>query len=302
VIAAKYSMGYHRIAHRLTVLVMLTAACVQPSSSPSPLPPSTHEVPAAHDSTRIGSGLAVNIYRPGSMSYDYTLTSRIRSITGDSIPRVDTTEVSALVSATFGSSEGRSAYRAEIAIDSAVITSSSITGENRFVPRRVQSISIDPESGKLQHVQVEPTSCTFGQSEPPLLGDELLPVIPARDIVGRSWADTTRYQLCRGGVALLVTRVARYRAQMDNPLPEGTAASIRVFRVSEVTFTGQGNQWQQPVQASGIGSSIDTLTIGGTPARLRSINGSSQMQIEFHSGIRLQRFLQASTVRAIARN
>lgn len=299
---AKRGLAYRRIAHRPIMCVMLMVACVQPSSSPAPLPPSSQETPISDDSTRIRSGLAVNIYRPGSTSYDYTLTSTIRSITGDSIQRVDTTSLTAVVSATFGSSEGRRTYRAEIAIDSAVITSSSITGENRFSPRRLQATWIDPESGKLQHDQVQPTACTLGQSEPPFLGDELLPVIPARDIVGRSWADTTRYQLCRGGVTLLVTRIARYRAQIDNPLPQETGPALHIFRVSEVTLTGQGNQWQQPVQASGTGSSIDTLTIGGTPARLRSIIGNSRMEIEFHSRIRLQRFLQASTVRAIARN
>jgi hypothetical protein len=70
--------------------------------------------------------------------------------------------------------------------------------------------------------------------------------------------------------------------------------------VTNVRVTGNGLQWQQPVQVSGEGAAIDTLLMGGIPPRLRQLSGQSQMELEFRSPMRTQRFLQrsASTITA----
>jgi hypothetical protein len=70
---------------------------------------------------------------------------------------------------------------------------------------------------------------------------------------------------------------------------------IEIIRTSDVVVTGSGAQWQQPVQASGHGNSVDTLRVRQFPLRLSSIIGNASLEIDFRSLFRIQHFVQITT-------
>jgi hypothetical protein len=83
----------------------------------------------------------------------------------------------------------------------------------------------------------------------------------------------------------------------------GTAAEAlaQIVRTTEVLITGSGSQWQQPVEASGHGTAVDTLMISISRSRLQSISGFTQLEMSFKSALRSQRFTQTTTTQIIAR-
>jgi hypothetical protein len=122
-------------------------------------------------------------------------------------------------------------------------------------------------------------------------GDEVTPAIGSRTLQSQNWIDTSLFSGCRGGIPLRITRIAEYRATSPTAqnLDTGT---IQIIRTSDVLITGSGSQWQQPVQVSGHGSSVDTLKLRQLPLRLFSITGNSHLEIDFRSLFRTQHFIQ----------
>lgn len=102
--------------------------------------------------------------------------------------------------------------------------------------------------------------CSLDQPRHFFRGDELTPALPSGAPRNRSWADSTRYRTCRGGVVLEVTRLAWYRVE-----PSDSAAFsphvIRLIRVAQITVAGTGTQWEQPVSVTGRGAAIDTMLL-----------------------------------------
>lgn len=275
------------------ILVGLLAACT-PQTRPTPSPPITRNpsIPTSPDSTRASARTKLSIYQPGSTRYAFQLQSVVQSVIGDSVPRVDSSRLTAIFSANYTPVPQSRFIRAFVATDSVTVSTLSAPVTAPLVlPNQSYSLDIDPLSGKVTVGRTVQT-CSQEMLEGPFHGDEVTPAIPANS--AQSWTDTSTYSGCRGGVSLRFTRVSNYRrdtiasSQTGEPL-------VRVFRVVDVVVTGFGSQWQQAVQATGHGTSTDTLTIRMTPPRLQSVSGSGRLELLFKSALRSQQFLQATT-------
>jgi hypothetical protein len=269
----------------------------QPPQAPTPAIPSSRN-PAPMDSANRTSDFLLDVYRPGSIHYDFQLISTIQSIAGDSIPRTDSTRITAVLTETFGTAvPPQAVIDATLKADSILVVTtpgavSDVALQTQFVPLR-----LDRLTGKIASAAPTITECTQSTVAFIFRGDEAVPAIPRSVSFARSWADTSASEVCRGGVRLQFTRIARYRIEESaiNPL------EARILRLSDIQVKGSGSQWQQPVQVNGEGSSIDTLIVNRDASRIQRISGRSHLNLEFQSPIRVQRFLQTSTTTITAR-
>lgn len=274
-------------------------ACAKSSTTPPPgsaVNPSTVVI----DSSTITMPAPLRIHHPGQVTYDFSLESTIRSTAGDSVPQSDSTRFIGVVRVRFSSIGQPTITRADVEVDSLTrtILSSGLVTQHPFASYSY-TIETNVRNGQSRLVRKQqPVDCSLDRQEPLLVGDEVLPILPISNAVADMWADTSRYDLCRGGVALSVTRVIRYHVDSSRP---NAGPVVRFIRHTDVVLEGRGSQWGQPVEASGRGSSLDTLTVTTTPPRLHSLTGQSNVSIEFSSERRAQRFHQTSTSRLIAR-
>ena len=276
----------------------LTGCASQPT--PSSIPASQGDRPpvAPADSTVRGSSSPLDIYQPGSIRYDYRLTSTVQSIAGDSIPRTDSVRITAVLTATFGGDPTQRVVDATLKADSIIIaaqpgSTAPLSLQTQFIPLR-----FDRPSGRITSPRVVLAECTQDTQDVVFHGDEIVPTVLREGSASRSWADTSTSEVCRGGLRMQLARIARYRVEaptLTQPV------QTTVIRVTDVRVTGNGVQWQQPVQVSGEGAAVDTLFMGGIPPRLRQLSGQSQLVLEFRSGMKAQRFLQRSATAITAR-
>src|SRR5687767_7968413 len=267
-------------------VALLTACTRTPAPSVDPTPRARDVVPAPMDSTSTGTAVLTRVYQPGTVRYVYRSISTVQSISGDSVPRMDSTRVTALFTATFSESPVRESVRVVSRVDSLQLTTMSpnvvrsSTPEIR--PSREDTLEIERVTGKIKRAGRQPSACSQDTQEPFFRGDEMTPVIPQRAAVRKSWADTTVHQTCRGGLVLEIRQIARYRL-LDNSQSD---LDRQIIRVMENQITGTGTQWEQPVEANGRGVAVDTLVITGTNSRLHTITGSARTEIEFRSARR----------------
>ena len=280
-----------RATIRWFAALSLTGCASRPT--PSSVPASQGDRPpvAPADSTVRGSSSLLDIYQAGSIRYDYRLTSTVQSIAGDSIPRTDSVRVTAVLTATFSGDPAQRVVDATLKADSIIVTAqpgsttpSSL--QTQFVPLR-----LDRPSGRITSPRAVLAECTQETQDVVFHGDEIVPALLREGSASRSWADTSTSEVCRGGLRLQLARIARYRVEAPTPTQP---TQTTVVRVTDVRVSGNGVQWQQPVQVSGEGAAVDTLFVGGIPPRLRQLSGQSQMELEFRSPMRTQRFLQRS--------
>ena len=280
--------------------VLSLAGCASRPTPPS-VPASQQDRPpvTAVDSTVHPSSAPLDIYRAGSIRYDYRLTSTVQSIAGDSIPRTDSVRITAVLTATFNGDATQRVTDATLKADSIIIatqpgSTASSSLQTQFVPLRV-----DRSSGRITSPRAILAECTQETQDVVFHGDEIVPAVVREGSASRSWADTSTSEVCRGGLRLQLARIARYRVEASTSTQP---AQTTVIRVTDVRVSGNGVQWQQPVQVSGEGSAVDTLSVGGIPPRLRQLSGQSQMELEFRSPMRTQRFLQRSATAIAARS
>ena len=278
------------------ISLALTGCARQSSRMPTAVTPATRS-PVTVDSTSRASDNVLDIYRPGTIRYDYRLASTIQSVAGDSIPRTDTTRVSAILTGTFNGDGVQQVIDATVKADSILIATQSATVpappiQTQFVPLRVDRVT-----GRIVSPRSTITECNQETIDFVFRGDEIIPAIRQNGSAAQSWADTTVSEVCRGGLRLQLTRIARYRVEAT----QGAASGTTVLRVSDVRVAGNGLQWQQAVQASGDGTAIDTLAVGGNPPRVQRISGVTRVNLEFRSPMRTQRFLQTSTASTVMR-
>ena len=276
----------------LTVIGLVSCSHQRiPTTSPIPIT-SPH---VASDSISGSRNALLTVYRPGTVSYDYRLTSVVQVIVGDSIPRVDSTQITAILTASYS---GDQAVTVTIRADSIRLITG--TSQARSVQTQFTSSQLDRRSGKLlTSVAPSPSfDCTLITTDLTFRGDEVTPVIPEADLTMSSWTDSSSYELCRGGIRLLVNRKTRYHVDEATMI----SGQRRILRATDLHLTGRGIQWQQPVQVTGTGSAIDTLTIGGTPTRVQVIAGTAQVKFDFTSALRRQTFIQSTIVSIINRN
>jgi len=293
----------HRSKHRsphtragCCVLLALSGCVQPPSQTPTVVNPSV-QTPDNTDSTTRMADNALDIYRPGIVRYDYRLMSTIQSIAGDSIPRTDTTRITAILTGTFNGNGTQQVIDATVKADSILVLTQSLAGPVSSIQTQFVPLRIDRTTGRIVSPRATITECTQETVDFVFRGDEIIPALHRNGSAAQSWADTTISEVCRGGIRLQLTRIARYRVEAS----QGLALSIIVLRVSDVHVAGNGLQWQQPVQAFGDGTAIDTLAVAGNPARVQRISGVSRVSLEFQSSMRTQRFLQTSTASALMR-
>ena len=248
------------------------------SVTPSPVQPVFRDsIPSTH---------LANLFHPGRVVYDLAVRSVIESIVGDSNPRIDSSYVNSVVSAEFTADVSQSQIQAVVHIDSTRLTTSP--GQPRYFGAVQYTFAIS-QSGQIQNTSTPSRVCGM-EPDNPITGAEILPRFPVTSLVTELWRDTTAYELCRGSVLLQARRVATYRRVTSYDATSGS----QFIRQSHLTFTGRGNQWGQPVEATGSGDSVDTLTLSSTPPRLTRITGSGRLELRFASQFRSQTLQQIS--------
>jgi hypothetical protein len=237
------------------------------------------------------------IFQHGTVTYDVTITSAVEATAGgDSLPRTDSSHVTAVLSAFFTPLTNQ-VTRADVRIDSiSVVVPGSATTQSPGVIHTYQ-IGLGFDNRLLIQRPSVSTPCTLEQ--PTILtGEEILPVVPPMSAIPQSWSDTARLELCRGGIRLNVTRIAEYRRAPATSQQENLP--IRIIRSTRTAFEGQGTQWQQAVEAIGKATTVDTLILSSS--RLLSISGETHLELGFRSQFRAQEFRQVSYIELRLRN
>jgi hypothetical protein len=282
-----------------TVMIATEACASRPGSDhrPEVRPTTTTETGARPDSTL--TLVLPNIFEPGQVAYDVSVTSVVESVTGDSLPRVDSARALAQLSIAFSKvPDGR--IRVDAQVDS--IRINTIPPAARAGQAGVVSefyVVLGPRSRVTRQQPTQSPTCTLEQATTFLTGEEVLPALPVLSPIPTVWTDTTRVELCRGGVPLRITRIAQYRPDQSEFPAQTQAPSFRFIRSTRVTVQGQGIQWQQPVEVTGHGTSTDTLMI--VASRLSTISGQGSLELFFQSQFRSQQLRQTSHVQFQAR-
>jgi hypothetical protein len=268
----------------LTAIAM--SACTSssggvPTGSATPSP-----VQAVTTADRSSDTRLLTPFHPGRVVYDLRVTSVIQSLLGDSIPRTDSVRLNSVVSAEFMLGVHELQIEAAVQTDSTRLVSTSSPPLQFQVSQHKYIID---RTGQVHSTSTTPQVCST-QIDNPIRGEEILPRFPAMNSLLDAWSDTTLYDLCRGGVLLRAKRVSTYRriaSLSDSP-------TVQFIRQSYLTLTGRGSQWDQPVEATGSGDSVDTLTLSRTQPRLTRIVGSARFEVKFLSRFRNQVLRQSS--------
>lgn len=274
----------------LTVISLISCSRRPAATTPPVFNTSPRVIP---DSTPGSHNTLFAVYQPGNMTYDYRLTSVVQVTTGDSIPRADSTRLTAILTASYS---GDQLTTVMIRADSIRLVSG--TRQAGSVQTEFATSQLDRKSGRLLTSTLPTLDCTLTTTNLIFRGDEVTPVIPEVALTATSWTDSSSYELCRGGVRLLVNKKTQHHVDEATMI----SGQRRIVRSTELRLAGNGIQWQQPVQITGTGSAIDTVTIGGSPTRIQIIAGTGQLKLDFTSALRRQTFIQSTSVSIINRN
>lgn len=281
-------MGYYAI----TVLI----GCIhQPIRTRTPIPPDT-ESSMARDSGRVTPGHSLEIFTPGSVRYDYRAIATIQSTLGDTVPRIDSTQVTAVLTAMFAADSTQALVNAITRVDSLQVRSPTIS----YKPSpHVEPIvvRIDRQTGRLLAHAPGSLDCTETTPELMFQGDEVTPVLLRSSVTKKTWTDTAIVTVCRSGILMRLTK--ERTSHIDSQIT--STNETRVIRLTSLKVTGTGSLWHQRVSVSGHGTSTDTLILAGQPTRLQRVSTKSEMMLTFQSEIRTQRFLQLSSTTITAR-
>jgi hypothetical protein len=281
-----------------SVVVGLLCACATQRPR-TETPVSTNPNPVkSQDSIRTSKLDDASIYQPGDVRYTLQLNSVVQTTMGDSVPRVDSSRLTAILSAKYSLVPQSRFVRGVMTTDS--VTLWTLTNANApavVLPNQSYSMDIDPLAGKIA-VGHTTQACTQEKDDGPFHGDEITPSIPTTG--AQLWADSSTYSVCRGGVLFRFARVASYRRDTASA-PQSSDSLARVFRAVDLVVVGTGSQWQQPIEATGHGTSVDTLMIHTKRLQLESVSGTGRLELSFKSALRLQHFVQTTTTRITTR-
>jgi hypothetical protein len=279
--------------------LLLVTACAQQGPPSETVSPAAIPKSRSPDSTAIFAGSLTTLYSPGTVQYRYQATSVTRSTSGDSIPRTDSMHVTAVLSATFQASSSPGLIQVITQADSiqlASIPNAGVIGSRIELSQRGRqqdTLEINRITGQVRS-RPYTRSCNQETIDPVFRGDEIIPAIPGRVPVSKSWVDTLTREICRGGIPLHMTQITR--SELARNSKADSTASYQVIRFTETQLSGTGLQWQQPVEASGYGTTTDTLTISHSGSlRLQHVVTTSRVEIGFRSARRNQRFIQTVT-------
>jgi hypothetical protein len=268
--------------------VPIALGCAKTVVQQEPVVP--HVIPSAIDSSsrvdRTSYRVSpVYLFHPGTALYDYRTLSTVRVATGDTVPRVDTTTVTALVSAVF-----QAVPSDNLTIQASIITDSITvrTGSGatvRYSPH-TDTLKINTGTGRVSQDSVQKVPCDEQGQEALVRIDDVVPSLLTAQ--KGTWSDTLVRQVCRAGIQLQARRVTSY--QLDS-----TASELRLLRSTVTTFNGRGVQWNQPVESAGQSTSVDTVFLDlSNRRRIQQIRGTTQLQMNFKSQLRNQQFEQST--------
>jgi hypothetical protein len=279
------------------IVVGLLCACATQRPTTSTPVSATPSPTKLQDSLHTSKRDDASIYQPGDVRYTLQLKSVVQTTMGDSIPRVDSSRLTAILSAKYSLAPQSHFVHGVVTTDSVTLSTFANAGAPTVVlPNRSYSVDIDPLAGKIT-VGHTTQPCTQESDDGPFHGDEITPLIPSTG--ARLWADSSTYSACRGGVLFRFARVASYRRDtVSAPLVSDSLA--RVVRAVDLVVVGTGSQWQQAVEATGHGTSVDTLMIHTRRLQLQSVSGTGRLELSFKSALRLQHFVQTTTTRITA--
>jgi hypothetical protein len=227
----------------------------------------------------------VQLFHPGNALYEYRTLSIVHVTTGDSVPRADTTTVTALVSAEFQAvANDNLTIQASVTIDSIAVRTGSST-ISQYHPH-TDTLRISTSTGRVSRVNAQKISCGEQGQELLVRTDDVVPSLLTTQ--KGTWSDTLVRQVCRAGIQLQAHRVTSY--QLDS-----TVSELRLLRITKTTFSGRGIQWNQPVESAGQSISADTLFLDlSNRRRIQRIRGTTQLQMNFRSQLRNQQFEQST--------
>jgi hypothetical protein len=282
---------------RFIVVGSLCACATQRPRTETPV--STNPSPIkSQDSIHTSKLDDASIYQPTGVRYALQLKSVVQTTMGDSVPRVDSSRLTAVLSTKYSPVPQSRFIRGVMTTDSVTLWTLTNAGLPPVVlPNQSYFMDIDPPIGKVV-VSRATQACTQEKDDGPFHGDEITPSISTTGV--QSWTDSSTYSVCRGGVLFRFARVANYRR--DTVSASQISDSLaRVFRTVDLVVVGTGSQWQQAVEATGHGTSVDTLMIHIKRSQLQSVSGTGRLEISFKSALRLQHFVQTSTFSITAR-
>ena len=271
-------------------IILLEAALGCTTSTVQQEPIATRPVRAAVDSvprSDLGSSRssAAQLFHSGTVVYDYRTISIARATAGDTVPRADTTTVTALVSATFKALVTEDlTIQAQIRADSIVVRTGSIMPA--LIAPQVDTLRISTTSGKVSRIASQKRECDVHVQEAFARIDDVVPVLPT--VQSGTWSDTLVQQVCRAGIQFQARRITTYHL-------DSTAIEFQLLRSTKTTFSGRGFQWNQPVESTGESTSTDTLSLDLTSRRrIQQIRGVTHLQLNFRSQLRNQQFEQST--------
>ena len=266
------------IRDTLLITLFLTACTRQPVLSPVPeIRLDSTPLKVAPDSVTRSSSWLSQIYRPGVVYYQYNAASSVELTELGSLKQVDSSRISAVLAVSFPEVTSQGLQLITTRAESlSVLAQSGLVASTR--PSEEHGAVFSQRARKVQ-VTRQDERCTQQSNESVFRGDELTPILPQESTGRSSWVDTTGFQICRGGIQLQVTRVAHYQVDTQHI----DQSNLKITRLITAQIRGQGFQWQQPVEAIGQSTGIDTLIFGSSSRRLTSIHGGAQLELEFRS-------------------
>ena len=285
--------------------VLLLAGCARQGSPIEAVSPAAVPKNRSPDSTATFVISLATLYSPGSVHYRYQATSVTESTLGDSIPRIDSMHVTALLSATFQASSSPGLIQVITQADSiqlALKPNAGVMGARVELSQRGKqqdTLEINRMTGQVRS-RPYTRSCNQETIDPVFRGDEIIPTLPERVPISKTLVDTLTREICRGGVLLHMTQITR--SELAPYSKTDSTAGYRVIRFTETQLSGTGLQWQQSVEVSGHGTTTDTLTISHFGSlRLQHVVTTSRAEIGFRSTRRNQRFSQTVTTKITMR-
>jgi hypothetical protein len=280
-----------------TVSVTFLGCMQQATQRAEPAGPISQPASVIDSTSRLASQL-LDIYQPGIAQYDYRSISTIQLLANDSTSRTDSTQVTAILTATFAAVSGRQTIEATLKADSILIVTQPLSASASSFQTQFIPLQIDRMTGRSLSPRPIVAECNQATVDFIFRGDEVIPAIRYNSTGTRFWTDSIVSEICRGGMRIQSTRVGRYRIDSST---SSTTPTTQLIRTTDIRMSGAGAQWQQPVQVSGEGISIDTLVITGAPPRLQQLSGTSRLSLEFKSPMRTQQFVQTTTASTIKR-
>ena len=225
---------------------------------------------------------AAQLFHSGDAVYDYRTVSVVHAAIGDTVPRTDTSTVTAVFRVTFQQPAASSlTIQAHVLIDSiALRTGAGIVTQ---FPAQIDTLKVSTQTGKVDLPRLDRLGCNIDAREAVVRPDEVVPTVFTTHT--ETWNDTLDRQICRAGIQLQAHRVTSYRL-------DSTATQLHLLRRTVTTFSGRGLQWNQPVEATGQSTSIDTLVLDMANQRVQQVRGNTQLQLNFRSQLRNQQFEQ----------